>query len=222
MTEVWDFEWRPGETLEDGNDRFIATVARTSLSLDEFQVRRAYCNLHGDVDHESGISIATTLHLIVKTAAGDTLEKLIQVVEKTQDARGSNKPSRKKKNKSKSKDKDARTADRKARERKPCEVIAAVLPDPDPALPADPILATMLAEFRKVAAQVACLDNRVTSMEAGPLPAAPAGNATSAGAAQGRAVQMVPGNMQQYPRPWSQTSCRGGGYYVVDPPPQSL
>ena len=94
MAAVWDFQFRSGETLEDGNDKFTATVARTSLSADEFQVRRAYNNLHDDVDHVSGISINTRLRLIVKTPAGNTLAKLIQVAEDTQDARGSTKPSR--------------------------------------------------------------------------------------------------------------------------------
>ena len=139
MAAVWDFEFRAGETLEDGNDRFSATVARTSLSPDEFQVRRAYCNLHADVDHVSGISIGTRLRLILKTPAGDTLPKLIQVAEDTQDARGSSKPSRqkgkkKKKARSKGSRKDSRAAEKKSREKKTRETVAAALPDPDPSL----------------------------------------------------------------------------------------
>ena len=77
-------------------------------------------------------------------------------------------------------------------------MIAAALPDPDPALPADPILATILAEVKKVAAQVAGLETCVSVVEAGPPPAAPAGNATAAGAAQGRTVNMLPGTVDRH------------------------
>ena len=142
----------------------------------------------------------------------------VPVAEETQDARGSTKPSRKKKKKKKSKSKDkgsrkdSRSTEKTSRERKPREVVpvAAALPDPDPALPADPILAAILAEVKKVAAQVARLDARVAAMEAGPPPAAPAGNANApAGAA--------PWRQAPYPRPWSNPSGKGGRSY----PPRS-